>query len=138
MYSSERNKLRHVIFTAWQKHLQKQLLEPLEAQIVDVVLCHPEYHEMLTDADQFQDQDFGDTNPFLHLSLHLALREQIATNRPAGILQVYETLCKKLNNPLAAEHSMMECLEEVLWEAQRTSVAPDENLYLEKLKSRIN
>lgn len=79
-------------------------------------------------------QDFGAENPFLHLSLHMALREQINTNRPDGIRDVFHALMKKYGDNLVVEHQMMGCLEKVLWEAQRSGVMPDEAGYLESLR----
>jgi hypothetical protein len=137
MHSSDRNELRKVFFDAWQKHLRKLPVEMLETQIIDILLQHPEYHELLSHPENFQEKDFDEHNPFLHLSLHLALREQLATNRPAGIQQIFQTLCKKKQNTLDAEHQMIECLAEVLWEAQRSGVMPSEENYLERLKQIV-
>ena len=134
MFSTDRNELRKVFFDAWHKHQQQLPIEPLEAQLIDIMLVHPEFHTILNDAEKFQADDFPEGNPFLHLSLHLAIREQISTNRPAGITAVYDTLCRKLGEPLTAEHLMMECLGQTLWEAQQNNKMPDEAIYLEALQ----
>jgi hypothetical protein len=76
----------------------------------------------------------GETNPFLHMGLHLGIREQIATNRPQGIAQIFNNLARQLGDPHAAEHQMIDCLAETLWEAQSRTTAPDEQQYLERLR----
>lgn len=137
MYSSNRNELRQTFFRVWEKYQKQMFLDPLESQIIEVILSHPEYHHFLNHPQKFQDADFDDNNPFLHLSLHLALRDQIKTNRPNGIKNVYESLSKKFGNALEAEHQMLPCLQNILWEAQRTNAAPDEQKYLADLKGLI-
>ena len=130
----ERNVMRKVFFGSFRKHHEKLPLEPLEAQILDIILLHPEYHPLLSQPDVYQEKDFSDTNPFLHLSLHLAIREQINTNRPAGIQTVFQHLSQKLHDRHAAEHKMMECLTDILSRAQQTGTMPDEKDYLEYLQ----
>lgn len=137
MFSNERDQLRQVFFTAWQKHLTKTLIEPLEAEIIEVIMFHPEYHTFLENPDKYQLHDFGDSNPFLHLSLHLALREQIKTNRPAGIHAVYQALLNKIGDKMNTEHTMMDCLEQILWEAQKTQTFPNEDNYLATLQALL-
>jgi hypothetical protein len=98
------------------------------------MLAHPEYHAVLDHPEQFKAEDFQEGNPFLHMSLHLAIREQINTNRPAGIASVYQTLSQQSGDALMAEHKMMECLGQFLWEAQQNQAMPDEQVYLEALR----
>lgn len=135
--NSSREELRRRYVVAWQRRREGLPLEPLDAQIADVIAMHPEYQAMLEDPDALK-FDFtveqGQVNPFLHMGLHLGLREQLATNRPAGIAQVHARLAHKLGSPHAAEHRMVDVLAEALWEAQRAGRAPDEALYLEKLR----
>lgn len=113
-------------------------MEPLEAQIADVIAMHPEYHATLEDPQRALAADYtpegGQSNPFLHMGLHLAVRDQIATNRPAGIRAVFEAIARKLGEAHDAEHAMVECLAQALWEAQRAGQPPDEQAYLERLK----
>jgi hypothetical protein len=137
MFSNDRNELRNVFFAAWKKHQQQLPIEPLEAQVIDIIVLHPEYHPIMNDPEKFQAIDFAENNPFLHMSLHLALREQISTNRPQGIKEIYEILCQQLANPHDAEHHMVECLGTVLWDAQQNGVMPDEQIYLEALQKII-
>ena len=133
MSTSERDQMRKVFFESWRKHQLKLPLETLEAQLVDIILLHPELQPMFNQPENFQSQDFGESNPFLHLGLHMALREQIATNRPQGIKKIYAELCAKCNDVHTAEHRMMDCLAEVLWQTQVNNKMTDEQSYLEML-----
>ena len=130
MFGNNRDQLRQMWADAWHKFLHQQALQPLEQQLVAVIQLHPEYHAMLshTQAEYLPEQ--GQSNPFLHMSMHLALREQISTDRPVGIAACYHKLKNKLADAHEAEHSLMECLAEALWQAQRQQSAPDETLYL--------
>lgn len=124
---------------AWAKFSQNLPLTPLEAQIAAVVEWHPEYHDAL--GRELLDEDYtpegGRSNPFLHMGLHLGIREQVATNRPAGIRAIFEALVARLGDPHSAEHQMIDCLAETLWEAQSQNTPPDEQKYLERLH-RLN
>ena len=138
MFSNERNQMRQVFFTAWQKYLAKKPIEPLEAEVIEIIKLHPEYHALLANPEKYQHSDFDETNPFLHLSLHLALRDQIKTNRPQGIQLIYHTLLGQLKDPLQVEHKMMPCLQQILWEAQKLQTFPSEEAYLASLQSILN
>jgi hypothetical protein len=111
-------------------------MSPLEAQITAVIESHPEYHGDITSDNLDRDYmpDGGQTNPFLHMGLHLSIREQVATNRPAGIAGIHESLTAKTSDAHAAEHQMIECLAETLWDAQNQNAPPDEQKYLERLR----
>jgi len=123
---------------SWRKFSQHLPLEPLEAQVAAVIAEHPEYVRWLESPREAISADFtpegGQQNPFLHMGLHLAIREQVATNRPSGIANIHHTLSKRMGNEHAAEHAMLESLAETLWEAQRSGRPPDEQAYLEKLQ----
>lgn len=127
---------------AWRKFSAKQPLEPLEAQIAAVISEHPEYLVWIEAGDSALDAEFspesGRQNPFLHMGLHLAIREQVATDRPQGIQQIHRELAARLGDAHAAEHAMLEPLAEALWEAQRNGRAPDERAYLERLRTLGN
>ena len=135
IFGQDRNELRKMYADAWQKQCDKTPLTPLEAQIAAVVEWHPEYHQDVLGAglDKDYTPDGGQTNPFLHMGLHLGIREQVATNRPSGISDVYSSLSAKTGDSHAAEHQMIDCLAETLWEAQSQNTAPDEKKYLERL-----
>ena len=132
-----RDGLRRMYVEAWRKHRDALPLEPLEDQIVRVLEQHPEYHDVVAGADAVH-RDFtpegGQTNPFLHMGLHLAIREQVATNRPPGIAAVHRKLCGRAGGVHEAEHRMIECLGEAMWRSQRSGLPPDEAEYLEALR----
>ncbi|MET0024407.1 MAG: DUF1841 family protein [Sedimenticola sp.] len=135
MFGNDRLQMRRMFTDSWQKSKQGAPLEPLEKMIVEIIQQHPEYHKMLEDPDGSLDRDFmpeeGQTNPFLHMGMHISIQEQISTDRPAGIRLAYQKLSLKTGDHHEAEHKMMECLGRMLWEAQRSGGMPDENLYLE-------
>ncbi len=136
IFGQDRHELRKTYADAWQKYCDKRPMSALEAQIAAVISEHPEYQDTVTSPEL--DRDFtpegGEPNPFLHMGLHLGLREQIATNRPAGIDEIFERLAAKAQSAHAAEHQMIECLAEALWEAQSQNRAPDDRQYMECLR----
>jgi hypothetical protein len=135
-----RSSLRRMYVEAWRKHREALPVEPVEDQIIRVIEWHPEYADVLEAGDDALEQDYtpesGRTNPFLHMGLHLAIREQVATDRPRGIVDVHRALAQRLGDAHAAEHAMIECLGEALWQAQRSGRAPDETAYLEALRRK--
>ena len=135
IFGQDRLELRKMYAEAWQKHCDKTPLSPLEAQIAQIVDEHPEYHETVSrDLEQDFTVEDGKTNPFLHMGLHLSIREQVATDRPPGIAAVFTRLADMAGDRHVAEHRMIDCLAETLWEAQREQQAPDELQYLERLR----
>jgi hypothetical protein len=136
-HDHDRTSLRAVYFAAWRKHRLNLPLEPLEAQIADVIAAHPEYQPVLESEPEVADRDdapeHGTTNPFLHLGLHLALRDQVATDRPAGIRGAFERIAARSASLHEAEHVLLECLGETLWDAERAGSPPDERRYLERV-----
>ena len=136
IFGQDRNELRKMYKDAWQKHLDKTPLTPLEAQIAAVVEWHPEYHDdvISDELDKDYTPDGGQTNPFLHMGLHLGIREQVTTNRPGGISTIFSTLAAQTGDPHMAEHRMIDCLAETLWEAQSQNTPPDEQKYLLRLQ----
>lgn len=128
---------RQIFFTSWDKYLQKFALSALEQQVINVILAHPEYHKMLENRGLLQNHayypELGETNPFLHMGLHLAVREQIATDRPVGIQAIYTNLIEKYHDSLKVEHLIMDQLAECLWLAQKNNTPPDEHHYLHSL-----
>ena len=136
IFSQDRSELRRLWMDAWQKRLAGTPTSPLEAQIADVIELHPEYQAAVTadDIDRDYTSEERAVNPFLHMGLHLAIREQVATDRPGGIAAVYQSLLARHGDLHAAEHAMIDVLGETLWVAQSKNCAPDEQQYLEKLK----
>ena len=114
---------------------------PLEALITDVVALHPEYQDLVGDPQAAQafepDATQGRENPFLHMGLHLALREQIAVDRPPGVRELHRRLQNQAGDAHAAEHAMMQALAETLWEAQRSGKPPDEQAYLTRARRAL-
>ncbi|GAC1452655.1 MAG: DUF1841 family protein [Steroidobacteraceae bacterium] len=133
-----REQMRRRYLEAWRKFSAREPLEPLEGQLAAVIAEHPEYIGWLQSADAALAAEFtpegGRENPFLHMGLHLAIREQVATDRPAGIAAVHARLVRTRGNAHAAEHAMIEPLAETLWETQRSGQTADESAYLERLR----
>lgn len=140
MFNPSRDEARAFFFETWAKYGRGGALSALEQSALRVIVEHPEYHALLTDRDRNRDRDFspesGELNPFLHLSLHLAIEEQLSIDQPRGIRARYETLVEKTGSEHDAKHGVLECLGETLWEAQRTGTAPDENAYLECIERK--
>lgn len=138
MFGNDRDSLRRYYFTVWDKASAGQPLEPLEHMIAEVIRAHPEYQMLLRNAETAISRDYvpemGQTNPFLHMGMHIAIHEQLGSDRPHGIRILYQRICQCLGDTHAAEHLMMECLGELLWEAQRTGREPDEQVYLQRLR----
>lgn len=139
LFGQDRNQMRQVFIDAWKKHTGKQVLEPLERIIANIVTMHPEYHKVLENEDSALEKeylpDMGESNPFLHMGLHISIHEQVSINQPTGITDIYNALLAKHQDPHLVEHLIMDCLAEMIWEAQRNNAMPNEAKYLECLKS---
>ena len=137
-HNQSRDELRRVYIDSWRKHREGLPMEPLEAQVADVIALHPEYQAALERPDEVVERDYGpeggQSNPFLHMGLNLAVRDQVATDRPAGIRQAFQGVAARLGSAHDAEHRVIECLAEALWEAQRAGRPPDEQAYLLRVK----
>jgi len=136
-YTSERDKLRQFYVDTWQKARNGLPMDAMETMIARVIELHPEYHPMLQNekhlGNEYKPED-GETNPFLHMGMHLGLQEQVSMDRPAGIQAIYQQLGERLGDVHATEHAMMDCLAESLWIAQRDQIEPDEQAYLDCLR----
>ena len=134
MFNPSRDEARRFLIDAWRKRRDGQPLTQLEEIASAIIARHPEYHALLEAPETNADRDFlpesGSVNPFLHLSLHLAVAEQLAIDQPPGIRAQYERLCLARGDDHPAQHAVLECLGEVLWNAQRHGTAPDAALYL--------
>lgn len=141
IFGSDRQALRKMWFEVYRKMQAGEPLIPLEKQISEVIALHPEYHSLLSQPEKYADKDylpeFGETNPFLHMSLHMGLREQLSNNRPAGIQSLFTQACLLKGDKHEAEHLFMEAMAEALWLAQREGRMPDEQRYLELIKRRV-
>jgi Domain of unknown function (DUF1841) len=132
-----REQLRAAYREAWRKWQGRLPLQPYEMQLAEVIEQHPEYHTLLQDPESLSQDypiDSAGPNPFLHLALHVALREQVGTDRPGGIAALHRQLSARLGSAHEAEHRMQEVLAQILWEAQRGARAPDEQDYLQRLR----
>lgn len=136
--NQSRDELRRVYVEAWRKRRAGLPSEPLEAQVADVIALHPEYHAALERGEDALERDYtpegGQSNPFLHMGLHLAVRDQIATDRPPGLRKAFESLAQRIGTAHEAEHRIIECLAQAMWEAQRAGRPPDESAYLEAVR----
>lgn len=139
LFGQDRDQLRSLYCEAWQLHRQGRALEPLQAQIVAVVERHPEYQSLLENRDRALGREYlpemGETNPFLHMGLHLAIQEQIATDRPPGIRALYQSLARRHADTHSLDHQLMACLAEMIWQAQKDGKAPDERRYLNCIRT---
>ena len=141
MYNPSKDQVREFFCSAWQKHQQSGVLTPLESIATRWMVEHPEYHSILENVEEAKEKDFsvenGQTNPFLHLSMHMSLSEQVQIDQPAGIRHICQELKMKSGDEHVAHHQMMECLGKVLWESSRNGSQPDMQLYLELLHNLL-
>ena len=126
---------------AWKHHQQGQRLNPLATCVVDVIIMHPEYQQLLEDQDQVVNAEFsaedGDSNPFMHMGMHIAIREQVSTDRPKGFYEAYQRIVTQHGDPHKAEHKIIDCLGSTMWRAQQHQAPPDENYYMECVRKLI-
>jgi hypothetical protein len=135
MFNPSRDEVREMFFRAWASYREGRPLTGIDAVALDVILAHPEYHAMLDDPERFRDRDFVDqSNPFLHMSLHLALEEQLSIDQPPGIRLRWQALLARTGERHAALHAALECLAETVWRAQRDGAPPDAAAYLSCLE----
>lgn len=139
MFNPGRDDVRRFFCEAWSRHLGGLPLTPLQAIAVEWVGRHPEYHPLLVDeaaalAAEFPPES-GRENPFLHLSLHLSLVEQLQIDQPPGIRSAWQALVQRIGDEHAAAHRAIDALAETLWEAQRDRSPPSNDRYLERLRT---
>ncbi len=134
MFGNNRDQLRLQYFRAWQAHLSGAATDPLQKQIIAVLIDHPEYQPLFQNEASIGTEyapEQGQTNPFLHMGMHLAIREQVSTDRPAGIHECYQQLvAREGGDHHRAEHRMVDCLGEFMWRSQQSGIPPDETDYL--------
>ncbi len=138
MFGNDRRQMRRFFTAAWNKQQNELPMEPMEQIVASIIQQHPEYHSILEQQDLALEKEYlpeaGETNPFLHMSMHISLQEQVSTDRPPGITTAYRKLIMGSGDTHAADHMMMECLGRMLWEAQRDNRMPDEQAYLECIR----
>lgn len=140
MFNPSKDDVRRFFCETWKKSISGAVLTPLEAIACDWIRLHPEYENDLADSDQALAADYdaakGKSNPFLHLSMHLSIAEQLSVDQPPGIKEAHNTLATKLASEHDAHHQIMECLGEMLWISQRNGTPPDGLAYIECIKRR--
>ena len=137
MFSQDRSKQREFLAKSWQKHINAEILEPLELQLALIVQKHPEYHALINDINLEYFPEQGKTNPFLHINLHLALQDQLTLNQPTGINDIYKKLVVIHSDTHEVEHMMMECIAEMIFNSQKNNTNLDQDNYLISLKNLV-
>lgn len=138
MSLTERDQLREQILTAWANAQTGKTLTSLEQQIVDVIAIHPEYHRLLENPAAIREANFStEDNPFLHISLHISLNEQLRCDRPPGIRQLFPQFVQKLGDEHTAAHHMMGVMAEIIWDAQQSGQLPEDAVYLQRLQEHV-
>lgn len=141
MFNPNQHDVRQFFCETYQKTIERTILTPLESIASHWIVQHPEYQAELTNADTAKDADYsfekGKTNPFLHLSLHLAIAEQISINRPMGITPLFTALAEQFQSEHEAHHVLMECLANTLWESQRHQQPYDDAVYVAAVQERL-
>jgi hypothetical protein len=140
LFNPSRDEVRDFFFHSWAKFKQSQPLTDLEKIAINIIQMHPEYHSILDKPEQYKHQPYfpeqGETNPFLHMSLHLSILEQISINQPVGITDIYTQLKIKHQEEHAAQHDVLDCLAETIWIAQQNNTGLNANHYLELLNEK--
>ncbi|MEX2575540.1 MAG: DUF1841 family protein, partial [Halofilum sp. (in: g-proteobacteria)] len=142
MFGNDRDRMRQFYVDVWHKAGAGTPLDPMERIVAEVIADHPEYHPLLGTGDETAlnrdyTPDEGQTNPFLHMGMHIALREQEGADRPTGIRDLIQRLIAAVGDRHAAEHQLMEPLGETLWEAQRAGKEPDQAAFLERVRKLV-
>ena len=135
MFSQDRKKQREFLYKSWQKYTSNQSLDPLEKQLVSIIEIHPEYHDLIGNIESEYFPEQGELNPFLHINLHLALRDQLSLNQPKGVKKVHQKLIKRYKDSHEVEHLMMECIAEMIYISQKNNITMDQVSYLKCIKS---
>ena len=140
LFNPSRDEVRDFFFESWAKFSLQKDLSSLEKMALDVIHLHPEYHAILNKPAQYKQvayyPEIGETNPFLHMSLHLSILEQLSINQPIGISAIYSALQTKHQSEHDAQHAILECLAETIWQAQRNNAGLDSQVYLALLRQK--
>jgi hypothetical protein len=140
VFNPSREQVRDFFFETWRKYRAGEPLVGLETIALEIALLHPEYHAVLDDAERYREQEYfpelGETNPFLHMSLHMALQEQLSIDQPAGVVERFNNLVARKGDRHDALHEAIECVAEMVWRAQRDNAPPDPAAYLDNLEAR--
>ena len=141
MFNPSSDDVRRFFCETYRKQRANEILSPIEAMAADWIRHHPEYDDVLSDVERALSRDYSvegaQANPFLHLSMHLSIDEQISIDQPPGIRAASTELTLRLDSAHEAHHEIMECLGEMIWNAQRTGTPPDGAAYIEAVKRRL-
>jgi hypothetical protein len=138
LYTQDRTQQRQFLANAWQKFLDKKALDPLEDQLTQIIELHPEYHKLISNVDLDYFPESGEVNPFLHINLHLSLREQLSINQPNGINEYYQKILAKVKDPHEVEHRMMDCIAQMIFSSQKNNTPMDHQAYIRCLEAQSN
>ncbi len=142
MFAPSRDQVRELFFETWRKYVEGQPLAGIENIALNVLLDHPEYRGAVEQRKRYLEREYfpelGETNPFLHMSLHVALEEQLSIDQPAGIRAQMDALLAGADDRHAALHEAIECLAEMVWRSQRDQAPPDAQAYLDCIARRAN
>ena len=137
MFDPSREQVREMFFATWRKYRAGEPLAGIETLALEVIVQHPEYHSLLSQPERYREKDYTDeSNPFLHMSLHLALEEQRSIDQPPGIAACLQALIARHGDRHEAWHQAIECLAETVWKSQRDGLTPDADAYLSCLSRR--
>lgn len=140
MFNPTQQEVRQFFCSTFDKHRRNTILTPIEAIARDWIAEHPEYAATLSDLDAALAANYavehGQSNPFLHLSMHLSISEQISIDQPPGISAAFLALARRLDSQHEAHHQIMECLGEMMWTAQRSGLPPDGAAYIDCVQRR--
>lgn len=141
MFNPSVSDVRNFFFNTYSKLSSQHELTALEKITASVIMEHPEYNSILGNPDKFLTYEWlpesGETNPFLHMSMHLSILEQISIDQPKGILELYRELCSKFSDEHESQHQIMDCLAEMIWQAQSNNSEPEPKIYLECLRNKL-
>ncbi len=141
MFAPSKEEVRHFFCETWRKANAGDVLTPMETIARDWMIQHPEYESELSDLDAALNADYdaghGKANPFLHLSMHLSISEQISIDQPPGIRDAFIRLAQQRGSEHDAHHEIMECLGDMLWNSQRNKIPPDAAAYVECIRRRV-
>ena len=141
LFNPTRDQVREFFFGLWAKSRSREALTPLESMALALAMEHPEYHAGLADPERYREREWrpegGETNPFLHLSMHLAIEEQVSIDQPPGIRDAVQRLAAKHDSAHEARHAVMDCLAEQVWQAQRNGAPFDNAAYLGCLAAKL-
>ena len=135
MFSQDRKKQRKFVAKSWQKYTSNKPLEPLEKQLVSIIEIHPEYQHLIGNIESEYFPEQGHVNPFLHINLHFALRDQLSLNQPRGIKEVHQKLIEQYTDLHIVEHLMMECIAEMIYISQKNNTIMDQESYINCITS---